>query len=131
VEGRKADTGPVERFSGDVPGTLPCCRREGELEPERVLHGLKQRFIIENVGKQSVEAKLRYARESIELGDRPGADPLSRPVAFHNLAFIVWESGERERVVGLNRISARLAREMGARVTSGMAFFQARAARRC
>lgn len=82
-------------------------------------------MFIPNVGDQSVDQKLRYANESIELVDRPGADPLIRPTAFHNLAFTLWQAGELERAVGLNRISARSALEMGATVTSGLAFLQA------
>jgi hypothetical protein len=82
-------------------------------------------MFIANVGDQSVETKLRCAQESMDLADRPGADPLIRPTAFHNLAFSLWDAGERERAVGLNRLAARSAFEMGARVTSGMAFLQA------
>ncbi len=82
-------------------------------------------MFIPNVGEPGVETQLRYARESIELADRPGADPLIRPTAFHNLAFSVWNAGQRERAAGLNRIAARSALEMGATVTSGMAFLQA------
>jgi len=82
-------------------------------------------MFIPNVGDRSVETRLRYAQESAELADRPGADPLIRPTALHNLAFSVWSAGERERAVGLNRISARSALEMGVTVTSGMAFLQA------
>jgi len=82
-------------------------------------------MFIPNVGDQSVDEQLRFAEESIELADLPAADPLIRPPAFHNLAFGVWNAGERERAVGLNRIAARSALEMGATVTSGMAFFQA------
>jgi hypothetical protein len=68
---------------------------------------------------------VRYARESLDLADRPGADPLIRPNALHNLSFSVWDAGERERAAGLNRLAARSALEMGATVTSGMAFVQA------
>lgn len=81
-------------------------------------------MFIPNVGDQSVETQLRYAQESIELADRPGADPLIRPVALHNLSFSLWNAGERERAIGLNRISARSALEMGATVSSGMALLQ-------
>jgi tetratricopeptide (TPR) repeat protein len=82
-------------------------------------------MFIPNVGDQSVETKLRYAEESVGLADRPDADPLIRPSAFHNLAFSLWHAGERERAIGLNRMSAQSALETGAAVTSGMAFLQA------
>jgi tetratricopeptide (TPR) repeat protein len=82
-------------------------------------------MFIPNVGDQDVAQQLRYAQESVELADQPGADPLTRPVALHNLAFSVWNASERERAVGLNRISARSALEMGAALSSGMAFLQA------
>ena len=82
-------------------------------------------MFIPNVGDQSAETRIRYAEESIELADRPGADPLIRPIALHNLSFSLWIAGQRERAVGLNQISARSALEMGAAVSSGMAFLQA------
>ena len=86
---------------------------------------LHANMFIPNVGDQSTETQIRYAEESIELADRPGADPLIRPAAFHNLAFSLWNAGERERAVGLNRIAAESALEMGVTVTAGMAFLQA------
>jgi hypothetical protein len=82
-------------------------------------------MFIPNVGDQGVDQQLRYAEESVELADRPGADPLIRPTALHNLAFSVWNAGERERAAGINRIAARTALEMGATVTSGLVFLQA------
>ncbi len=82
-------------------------------------------MFIPNVGDPGIDAKLRYAEESIELSNRPGADPLIRPTALHNLAFSVWEAGERERAIGANRLSARAAIETGSTVASGMAFLQA------
>ncbi len=82
-------------------------------------------MFIPNVGDQSVATKLRYAQESVELVDRPGADPLIRPTAFHNLAFTAWEAGDRERAIGLTQLSARSALEMGHTISSGMAFFLA------
>jgi hypothetical protein len=80
---------------------------------------------IPNVGSQGVEFQLRYAQESVELANRPGADPRIRPTALHNLSFRLWNAGERERAMGLNRILARSALDMGAIVSSGMAFLQA------
>jgi predicted ATPase/DNA-binding SARP family transcriptional activator len=82
-------------------------------------------MFIPNVGHQSVATTIRYAEESMRLVDRPGADPLIRPVALHNLAFSVWQAGDRDRAQALNRASARHALEMGAVVSSGMAFLQA------
>jgi predicted ATPase len=82
-------------------------------------------MFIPNVGDQPAEVQLRYAQESVELANRPDADPLTRPVALHNLSFSVWNAGERERAIGLNRISAQAALEMGAAISSGMAFLQA------
>jgi predicted ATPase/DNA-binding SARP family transcriptional activator len=82
-------------------------------------------MFIPNVGDQGVRVQLRYAQESVELADRPGADPVIRPTALHNLSFSLWNAGEHERAIGLNRISARSALEMGATIPSGMAFLQA------
>ena len=67
----------------------------------------------------------RWFTEAVTLADQPGADPLVRPLALHNLAFAVWHAGETERADGLNRLSARSALEMGSTVSSGMAFLQA------
>ncbi len=69
--------------------------------------------------------RLRWFTEAVTLAYQPGADPLVRPLALHNLAFAVWHAGEPERADGLNRLSARSALEMGASVSSGMAFLQA------
>ena len=82
-------------------------------------------MFIPNVGDQPVDVKLRYARESVELSNRPDADPLTRAVALHNLAFSHWSAGERERAFGENRLAARSALETGATISSGMAFLQA------
>lgn len=58
----------------------------------------------------------------MRLSDEPGADPLMRPTALHNLAFSVWNAGDHERAQGQLRLSARSALETGAIVSSGMAF---------
>ncbi len=69
--------------------------------------------------------RLRWFTEAVTLANQPGADPLVRPLALHDLAFAVWNAGEPERADGLNRLSARSALEMGVTVSSGMAFLQA------
>jgi predicted ATPase/DNA-binding SARP family transcriptional activator len=79
-------------------------------------------MFIQNVGDRPVDVQLRYSEESMRLSDEPGADPLMRPTALHNLAFSVWNAGERERARGQLRLSARSALETGATVSSGMAF---------
>ncbi len=79
-------------------------------------------MFIQNVGDRPVDVQLRYAEESMRLSDEPGADPLLRPTALHNLAFSVWNAGDRERARGQLRLSARSALEIGATVSSGMAF---------
>ena len=86
---------------------------------------LHANMFIPNVGDPGIDVKLRYAEESIDLSNRAGADPLMRPTALHNLAFSVWEAGERERAIGANRLSARAAIETGSTVASGMALLQA------
>jgi hypothetical protein len=58
----------------------------------------------------------------MRLSDQPDADPVMRPIALHNLAFSVWNAGERERAMGQLRLSARSALEADAAVSSGMAF---------
>ena len=82
-------------------------------------------MFLSNLGEGSVENMLRYSLEMMELAERSNADPLMRPVAFHNLAYAVWYDGELDRADGLNRVSARLAFETGSTVNSGMAFLQA------
>ncbi len=66
-----------------------------------------------------------FHSEALVLADLPGADPLVRPLVLHNLAFTAEHDGEHERALGLNRLSARSALEMGVTVSSGMAFLQA------
>lgn len=82
-------------------------------------------MFLSNLSSRTDEERRRYCEESVELLDRPGADPLIRSVAFHNLAFSVWFAGEFERAAGLNRMAARSSAEMGVTVHSGMAFLQA------
>jgi predicted ATPase len=82
-------------------------------------------MFLPNVGDRSIEEKLQYCLETMELSERPGADPLIRPIALHNLAFAVWHSGDRERAEGLNRLAATSAVETGMTVNSGMAFLEA------
>jgi tetratricopeptide (TPR) repeat protein len=79
-------------------------------------------MFIPNVGDRPVDVQLRYAEESMRLSGEPGADPLLRPTALHNLAFSVWNAGDRERARGQLCVSARSALETGAIVSSGMAF---------
>jgi len=79
-------------------------------------------MFIQNVGERPIDVQLRYAEESMRLSDEPGADPLMRPTALHNLAFSVWNAGDHERAQGQLRLSARSALETGAIVSSGMAF---------
>jgi predicted ATPase/DNA-binding SARP family transcriptional activator len=79
-------------------------------------------MFIQNVGDRPVDVQVRFSEESVQLSDKPGADPLMRPTALHNLAFSVWHAGERERARGQLRLSARSALETGATVASGMAF---------
>ncbi len=78
-------------------------------------------MFIPNVGDQAGRCQLRYAEESMRLSDEPGADPVMRPTALHNLAFSVWNAGDRERA-RVSSVSARSALEIDATVSSGMAF---------
>lgn len=78
-----------------------------------------------NLGGGTVDHQLRYFHETMELAERPDADPLIRPMAFHNLAFGVWHAGELDRARGLNRVAATSALETASNVNSGMAFLQA------
>ncbi|MEN8040994.1 MAG: BTAD domain-containing putative transcriptional regulator [Actinomycetota bacterium] len=82
-------------------------------------------IFLSNLGDGSAENIVRYSLEMMELAERPDADPLMRPIAFHNLAYGVWYSGEFDRGEGLNRVASRLAIEAGATVNSGMTFLQA------
>jgi len=82
-------------------------------------------MFLSNLGEGSVEHMLRYSLEMMELAERSNADPLMRPIAFHNLAYAVWYGSDLVRADGLNRVSARLALDTGSTVTSGMALLQA------
>jgi hypothetical protein len=82
-------------------------------------------MFLPNSGERTVERQLRYGMETMALAERPGADPLLRAIAFHNLAFAVWECGHRARAEGLNRLAAKDAVDTSMTVNSGMAFLQA------
>jgi hypothetical protein len=115
-------------WSGDESDEVRAMLEEGRRrfiatgDPYGQMHA---NMFIPNAGHPDVATKLRYARESMALMDRPGADPLIRPSAFHNLAFAEWDAGDGDRAIALNRIAARSALETGATITSGMAFMQA------
>ena len=74
---------------------------------------------------QSVEYRLRFAEEMVQLSEQPGADRLIRANALHGLAYAVWDAGERERAEGLNRAAARAALDTGDTVHGGLALLQA------
>ena len=76
-------------------------------------------------GAFSIEERVRLATEMVEISARPGGENLMRPVAFHNLAHAVWDMGERERALGLNRLSVSAGRATGADMTLGMGLIQA------
>jgi predicted ATPase/DNA-binding SARP family transcriptional activator len=115
-------------WSGDESDEVRAMLEEGRRrfiatgDPYGQMHA---NMFIPTAGHRDVGTQLRFARESMELVDRPGADPLIRPSAFHNLAFGEWDAGDRDRAIALNRIAARSALETGATITSGMAFMQA------
>jgi predicted ATPase/DNA-binding SARP family transcriptional activator len=115
-------------WSGDESDEVRAMLEEGRRrfiatgDPYGQMHA---NMFIPTAGHRDVGTQLRFARESMELVDRPGADPLIRPSALHNLAFGEWDAGDRDRAVALNRVAARSALETGATVTSGMAFLQA------
>jgi predicted ATPase/DNA-binding SARP family transcriptional activator len=115
-------------WSGDESDEVRSMLEEGRRrfiatgDPYGQMHA---NMFIPNAGDPDVETELRYARESMALMDRPGADPLIRPSAFHNLAIGEWHAGDHDRAIALNRVAARAALETGATVTSGMAFMQA------
>jgi tetratricopeptide (TPR) repeat protein len=115
-------------WSGDESDEVRAMLEEGRRrfiatgDPYGQMHA---NMFIPNAGHPDVATTLRCARESMELLDRPGTDPLIRPSAFHNLAFAEWDAGDRDRAIALNRIAARAALESGASITSGMALMQA------
>jgi tetratricopeptide (TPR) repeat protein len=74
---------------------------------------------------EGVEYQLRHNEEMARLGEQPGADRLSRSLAFHGLANSVWDHGEFDRAEGLNRAAARSALETGVTVNTGLALLQA------
>lgn len=72
-----------------------------------------------------LEERSGFATEMVELSDRPGGENLMRPIALHNLAYVVMESGESERASGLNRAAIRSAMATGAAMDLGLALLQA------
>jgi predicted ATPase len=73
----------------------------------------------------SIEERLRFANEMVELAQRHGGESLMRPIAFHNLAYPTWQVGERERAQGLNRLAIRSAMATGATIDLGLGLIQA------
>ena len=121
-------TAQTRLWSGDESDEVRTILEEGRrrfMATDDSYGQMHANMFIPNVGPTDVPTLLRCARESMELVDRPGADPLIRPTALHNLAFAEWHAGDRERAVALCRVAARSALEMGITVTSGMVFLQA------
>ena len=121
-------TAQTRLWSGDESDEVRTILEEGRRrfiatdDPYGQMHA---NMFIPQAGPMDVPTKLRYARESMELVDRPGADPLIRPTALHNLAFAEWHAGNRGRAIALSQVAARSALEMGITVTSGMVFMEA------
>ncbi len=67
----------------------------------------------------------RYLAECVRIADLPSSDPLMRPLVLHNYAFTAWNRGDRAQALGLNRMSAQSAADMGVTISSGMALLQA------
>jgi len=82
-------------------------------------------MLLGSLVEEGLEYRLRHCEEMVRLGEEPGADRLIRPIAFHNLAYAVWDAGQLDRAEGLNRAAARTALETGATVNSGLALLQA------
>jgi predicted ATPase len=72
-----------------------------------------------------LEERLRFATEMVTISRQSGAENLMRPIALHNLAYPVWEAGERDRAMGLNRASIRSAVATGAMIDLGLGLIQA------
>jgi hypothetical protein len=82
-------------------------------------------MVLGTLYEEGLEYQLRHYEEMVRLGDQPGADRLIQSIAFHGLAYAVWDSGEFDRAKGLNRAAARSALETGVTVNTGLALLQA------
>ncbi len=71
------------------------------------------------------EERLRFGEEMVELSARPGGENLMRPIALHNLAYPVYDLGDHERALGLNRAAVRSSIATGATMDLGLALIQA------
>ena len=71
------------------------------------------------------DERLRFATEMVELSERPGGENLMRPIALHNLAYVVAEVGEQDRASGLNHAAVRASTSTGATMVLGMSLLQA------
>ena len=82
-------------------------------------------MVLGTLYEEGLEYQLRHYEEMVRLGEQPGADRLIQSLAFHGLAYSVWDSGEFDRAEGLNRAAARSALDTGVTVNSGLALLQA------
>ncbi|MEN8114457.1 MAG: hypothetical protein ABFS21_08705, partial [Actinomycetota bacterium] len=118
----------ARRWSGDhspdVPEMLLDARRRfAEIgEPYGQLH---TDMVLGTIRELPVEERLRIAEEMVAIAQRQGGENTARPTAFHALAFATWDTGERERAEGLNRICIRSALATGNEITLGMGLMQA------
>ena len=71
------------------------------------------------------EERLAFAAEMVECSNGPGGENLMRPIALHNLAYAVAESGDAERAVGLNGAAIRSSLATGATMDLGLCLLQA------
>ena len=72
-----------------------------------------------------LEERVRISEEMVAISRRQGGENTARPTAFHALAFVTWDAGDRERAEGLNRACIRSALATGNTITLGMGLWEA------
>ncbi len=72
-----------------------------------------------------VDERVRIATEMVDLSEGPGGENLMRPIALHNLAYAIDDTGDHERAAGINRAAVRSSMATGATMNLGLALLQA------
>jgi len=118
----------ARRWSGDESPEVPemlldARRRFVEMgEPYGHLHA---DMVLSTISEFPVAERIRIAEEMVAIAKNQGGENTARPTAFHALAFVTWDDGERERAEGLNRICVRSALATGNAITLGLGLMQA------
>jgi non-specific serine/threonine protein kinase len=118
----------ARRWSGDGSPEIRAMLEDGRrrfIAMGEIYGQVHADMVLGTLYEEGLEYQLRHYEEMVRLGEQPGADRLIQSLAFHGLAYAVWDAGESDRAEGLNRAAARSALETGVTVNTGLALLQA------